>query len=125
MRPSRTTADTAGSRYVALQRLARTRGRATAELLQLYVLETFLRRLVRSTHAQSFVLKDGVLMAAFDMRRATRDVDLLALRTDNELAGIAELMRQIASVDVDDGARAAGNSRTGGPGLCAGAVRAR
>ena len=40
--------DLAGSRYLALQRLARVERRATAELLQLYVLESFLRRIVRS-----------------------------------------------------------------------------
>jgi hypothetical protein len=36
-----THADVAGSCYLALQRLARARKRATAELLQLYVLEGF------------------------------------------------------------------------------------
>jgi hypothetical protein len=67
-----THADIAGSRYLALQRLARAQKRTTAELLQLYVLESFLRRLVRSRHDHTLVLKGGMLLAAFDLRRATR-----------------------------------------------------
>lgn len=51
MKPKPTHADLAGARYLALQRLARAQKRATAELLQLYVLESFLRRLIRSPNA--------------------------------------------------------------------------
>lgn len=103
MKPKPTHADLAGSRYLALQRLARTQKRATAEVLQLYVLESFLRRLVRSQHDERLVLKGGMLLAAFDLRRATRDVDLLALRTDNDPAVVERLILEIASVDIDDG----------------------
>ncbi len=103
MTPKPTHADLAGSRYLALQSLARAQKRATAELLQLYVLESFLRRLVRSQHAERLVLKGGLLLAAFDLRRATRDVDLLALRTDNNPAVVERLVVEIASVDVEDG----------------------
>ncbi len=103
MKPKPTHADLAGSRHLALQRLARAQKRATAELLQLYVLEGFLRRLTRSRHDERLVLKGGLLLAAFDLRRATRDVDLLALRTDNDPAFVEQLVIEIASVDVDDG----------------------
>lgn len=103
MKPKPTHADLAGSRYLALQRLARAQKRATAELLQLYVLESFLRRLIRSRHDERLVLKGGLLLAAFDLRRATRDVDLLALRSDNDPAFVERLVVEIASVDVDDG----------------------
>ena len=57
MKPKPTHADLAGSRYLALQRLARAQKRTTAELIQLYVMESFLRRLVRSRHDDSLVLK--------------------------------------------------------------------
>ncbi len=66
-------------------------------------MESFLRRLVRSPHEERFVLKGGVLMAAFDLRRATRDVDLLALRIDDDLVLAERLIVEIASVEVDDG----------------------
>jgi len=103
VKPKPTHADLAGARYLALQRLARAQKRSTAELLQLYVLESFLRRLIRSPHDERLVLKGGLLMAAFDLRRATRDVDLLALQADNDPAFVERLIIDIASVDVDDG----------------------
>ena len=95
--------DLAGSRYLALQRLARAEKRPTAELLQLYVLESFLRRLVRSRHDRALVLKGGMLLAAFDLRRATRDVDVLALKTDNDPAAVQRLIVDVTSVEADDG----------------------
>ena len=103
MKSKPTHADLAGSRYLALQRLARAQKRPTAELLQLYVLESFLRRLVRSRHDQSLVLKGGMLLAAFDLRRATRDVDVLALRIDNDPAAVQHLIVDVTSVEGDDG----------------------
>ena len=110
-----THADLAGSRYLALQRLARAQKRATAEILQLYVLESFLRRLIRSQHDERLVLKGGLLLAAFDLRRATRDVDLLALQTDNDPAVVEHLVVEIASVDVADGVVFLLDTITAGP----------
>lgn len=103
MKSKPTHADLAGSRYLALQRLARAEKRPTAELLQLYVLESFLRRLVRSRHDRALVLKGGMLLAAFDLRRATRDVDVLALKTDNDPAAVQRLIVDVTSVEADDG----------------------
>ena len=75
-RPTRTTS--AGRAYLALRRLASEQGRTTAELLQMYALEAFLARTPASPHAHRFTLKGGLLLAAFDVRRPTRDVDLSA-----------------------------------------------
>lgn len=99
----RTEKDTAVARYRALQRLARTQQRPTAELLQLYVLEGFLRRVAGSAFRDRFVLKGGVLMAAFGLRRPTRDLDFLALRVDNEPAVVEQRIVEVASTRVDDG----------------------
>ncbi|MCK6574191.1 nucleotidyl transferase AbiEii/AbiGii toxin family protein [Myxococcota bacterium] len=103
MTPKPTHADVGGARYLALQRLARAQKRPTAELLQLYVLESFLRRLVRSRHDERLVLKGGLLLAAFELRLATRDVDLLALHTDNDPQAVERLVVEVASVEVEDG----------------------
>jgi hypothetical protein len=103
VKPKPTHADLPGTTYLALQRLARSQKRATAELLQLYVLEGFLRRIVRSRHDERLVLKGGLLLAAFDLRRATRDVDLLALRTDNDPEIVGRLVVDVASVEIEDG----------------------
>jgi hypothetical protein len=51
-----------------LRTLARENHRPVDELLQLYVLEAFLARLTNSRFTEQFVLKGGVLLAAFDER---------------------------------------------------------
>ena len=100
----RPTHDTvAGSRYLALRKLARSLGHPTAELLQIHAIEGFLARLTRSPHRDRLVLKGGMLLAAFGLRRPTRDIDLLALRTDNDEEAIRNLVRDVAAVEIDDG----------------------
>ena len=85
----------AGKRYLDLQREARRAGRPTDELIQLYALECFLDRLVHSNFAENFVLKGGVLLAALDARRPTRDIDLSARALDNDAAATLEVIRKI------------------------------
>lgn len=67
---------TAGRVFNDLLNLARRTGRGTDELLLAYSLERFLYRVgaVARTH---FVLKGGMLLALFEARRPTRDIDLL------------------------------------------------
>lgn len=100
-RPTRDTL--AGRAYLDLQNLARRSGRPTDELHQLYALEGFLDRLTRSTHADRFVLKGGVLLAAFESRRPTRDIDLSASAMANDAAEVREVVAQVLAVEVDDG----------------------
>jgi hypothetical protein len=100
-RADRTT--TAGARYLDLQREARRSGRPTDELIQLYALECFLDRVTRSEFAEKLVLKGGVLLAALDARRPTRDVDLAASALRNTAAAILAVMREIAGLSLDDG----------------------
>jgi hypothetical protein len=94
---------TAGKRYLDLQREARRTGRPTDELIQLYALECFLDRLVHSNFADNFVLKGGVLLAALDARRPTRDIDLSARALDNDAAATLEVVRKISAITLDDG----------------------
>jgi predicted nucleotidyltransferase component of viral defense system len=83
--------------------MARRRGRPTQELLLTYVLERFLFRLSRSGYRDQLVLKGGMLIAVLGNRRATGDVDLLALAIDNDVATIADVVRTVLSVSVEDG----------------------
>lgn len=92
----------AGAAYVDLQAQARRTGRPTQELLQLYVLEGFLARLAESELRESFVLKGGVLLAAFDTRRATRDVDLAGIDLANDTITILALVRRVLEVQTGD-----------------------
>lgn len=100
-RPTRATA--AGRAYLDLQNLARRSRRPTDELLQIYALEGFLARLAVSDYAGRLVLKGGVLLAAFDTRRPTRDIDLQGQRIPNNEAFLREVVVSIAAVDLDDG----------------------
>jgi hypothetical protein len=92
----------AGRRYLELQRKARQTGRPTDELIQLYALEGFLDRLARAAHADQFVLKGGVLLAALDARRPTRDIDLAAQALENGVAHVLGPIREIAAIEIDD-----------------------
>lgn len=89
--------------FRSIQRLARETGGDVQELLTLYVLERFLARLASSPFRDDFVLKGGVLLAAFDLRRPTRDIDLQATRISNEEEEVLERVREIASRTGDDG----------------------
>jgi predicted nucleotidyltransferase component of viral defense system len=94
---------TAGRAYLDLQHMARRRGRPTQELLLTYVLERFLFRLSRSVYRDRLVLKGGMLLAVLGSRRPTGDVDLLARGINNDVAAIADVVRTVLSVTVDDG----------------------
>jgi hypothetical protein len=86
-----------------LQNLARREHRPTDELHQIYALEGFLARLVTSAHADKLVLKGGVLLAAYDTRRPTRDIDLQGRYISNDLGEVLAIVRDIAAITLDDG----------------------
>lgn len=94
-----------GDAYLDLQSAARRTKRPTQELLQLYALEGFLARLAISDVRGSFVLKGGVLLAAFDSRRPTKDVDLAGIDVANDAGTVLGLVRRVMAVDLpaDDG----------------------
>lgn len=100
-RPTRAT--TAGRAYLDLRKLARDQGRDTGELLHLYTLEGFLSRLTISDFADRLILKGGVLLAAFDIRRPTRDIDIAAIQLDGDTDHVLRIVRTIAAIDADDG----------------------
>ena len=92
---------------MALQREAKTAGRTTAEYLRLYTLEGFLLRLAHSPHRNRFILKGGVLLAAYGLRRPTTDIDGAALQTSNGAEDIRQFVTAVASTalpaELDDG----------------------
>jgi Nucleotidyl transferase AbiEii toxin, Type IV TA system len=102
-----TKATVGGRAFLALQRQARAAGRTTAEYLRLYALEGFLLRLAHSSHRNSLVLKGGMLLAAYELRRPTADVDLAALQTSNEVDEVRQLITEVAATvlpaELDDG----------------------
>jgi len=81
-RPTR--ASEAGRAYLDLQNRASAERRGTQELLTLYVVERWLARLSASSHAHKFAIKGGMLLAAYDARRPTADLDALARSVAND-----------------------------------------
>src|SRR5487761_311935 len=99
-RPTRATA--AGQAYLDLQHRARAEGRGTQEFLTLYVVERWLARLAASPYAEQFVVKGGMLLAAFAARRPTADLDALARWIANDEAAILSRVTEIALHPLDD-----------------------
>lgn len=70
---------------------------------QIYALEGFLARLVESPYADRLILKGGVLLAALDVRRPTRDVDFQGRHVSNDVDQMLAMVEVIASTPLDDG----------------------
>lgn len=93
----------AGDATIALRRLARHAGGDVQELMTLYALEGLLARIAISDYRDDFVLKGGVLLAAFAARRPTKDIDLQATRLTDDPDEVSERVRAIAGLAFADG----------------------
>lgn len=93
----------AGDATIALRKLARQTGGDVQELMTLYALEGLLARIAISEYRDDFVLKGGVLLAAFAARRPTKDIDLQATRLTDDPDEVAERVRAIARLELADG----------------------
>lgn len=95
--------------YKRLQSAARSLGAKTGkkppteEYLIRHALESFLDRMTRTPHADDFVLKGGILLAAYGARRPTRDADAEAVNTSLTTDHLTEVVRDVAALEVDDG----------------------
>jgi hypothetical protein len=98
-----TAASEAGRAYLDLQNRAKAERRGTQEFLTLYVVERWLARLSASPHADKFVIKGGMLLAAYDARRPTADLDALARSIANDQNSIVSLVSEIARLPLNDG----------------------
>ncbi|QTX03690.1 nucleotidyl transferase AbiEii/AbiGii toxin family protein [Agromyces archimandritae] len=94
--------DSAGRAFNDLRNLAKQRGREPMEYFTVYALEGFLARLTSSPFAPDFVLKGGVLMAAFASRRPTRDIDLAARGLSNDIADVEARVRKTIEIERED-----------------------
>lgn len=89
--------------YLDLQRRARAEGVNTDQLLIRYVLERFLYRVTQTAWQERLILKGGMLLAAFDVRRSTQDVDMAASALEGDATEVASWLHDVAAVEVDDG----------------------
>lgn len=89
--------------YLALRRRARDERRGTQELFEFYLLERFLYRLSVSQYRDRFVLKGSLLLTVLGVRRPTRDADVLARNIAGDDETLLALVKEVASMPVDDG----------------------
>lgn len=76
---------------------------ATGELVTRHALESFLDRLQQTPHGKNFVLKGGILLAAYGVRRPTKDVDSAAISASVTAAHIEQVVGDVAAVPAPDG----------------------
>jgi hypothetical protein len=89
--------------YLDLQNLARAQGRNTQQLFELYIHERFLARLAESRFSEMLVLKGGMLLAVLEVRRPTRDADMLARGLANDEENLRAVVGEIAAISMADG----------------------
>ncbi len=78
-------------------------GAPTQEYLIRHTLESFLDRLTRTGHAEDFVLKGGILLAAYGVRRPTKDADANAVGAEVTAEHLIAVVHDIAAVETADG----------------------
>lgn len=92
--------EAAAAAFKALQVKARAEhGGNTQPLLVVYAVESFLRRLAISDYADRMVLKGGMLMAANNIRRMTRDADLATHGILNGEQQVREAVARISALE--------------------------
>lgn len=101
--------DPAAAVFRKLQKAAQEAGEVegrkipTEEYLVRHALESFLARLIQTPHGQDFVLKGGILLAAYGIRRPTKDVDAEAVATDLTTENLTRIVKDVAAVQAADG----------------------
>jgi hypothetical protein len=75
----------------------------TEEYLIRHALESFLDRLNRTLHARDFVLKGGVLLGAYGVRRPTKDADSNLVGAELSPEYLVAVVRDAVAVESDDG----------------------
>ena len=98
------TSDLEKSFKAKLRAIAKEKNRDPADLWQNLTLERFLVRLAHSKHREHFVLKGGILLSKYiEIGRETTDLDFLARKLNNELAGLKDVFEEIAGINLKDG----------------------
>lgn len=98
------TSDLEKSFKAKLRAIAKEKHRDPADLWQNLMLERFLVRLAHSKYREHFVLKGGILLSKYiEIGRETTDLDFLAQKLSNEVAGLKGIFEEIAKIDLKDG----------------------
>lgn len=73
------------------------------ELLQYFAMDRFLYRWSKSHHAKRIVLKGALMLRVWEATefRSTKDIDMLANNTSNDLDAITQIVKDVIAVDVE------------------------
>lgn len=76
--------------------------RSFNELLQYFAMDRFLYRWSKSPHAKRMVLKGALMLRVWEANefRSTKDIDMLANNTSNDLDTMMQLVKDVTTVDV-------------------------
>lgn len=88
-----------------VRHLAKEHGLKPQEVLQMYLFEHLLMRLAKSSYADKFVLKGGLLISSMTgiYQRTTMDMDATVVGMDMDEETVANALREICATDVGDG----------------------
>ena len=88
-----------------MRHLSNEYGLKPQEVLQMYLFEHLLMRLAKSSYADKFVLKGGLLISSMTgiYQRTTMDMDATVVGMDMDEETIANALREICATDVGDG----------------------
>ena len=89
----------------AIRNIAREKNLHAQEILQFFFFERLLDRLSQSDYRKNFILKGGLLISSMIgvSERTTMDMDTTVQGISMESANIERVMREIISIDVNDG----------------------
>jgi predicted nucleotidyltransferase component of viral defense system len=84
---------------------AKIKGISAQVVLQNYMFERFLERLSISKHKDHFILKGGLLIAAFVgiENRSTMDLDITLKNYPLNITTLTKAIKSIVTIDIDDG----------------------
>lgn len=85
--------------------MAAKRNLRAQEVLQMFLFERILERLAKSKYKKNFILKGGLLISSMIgiSERTTMDMDTTVRGIQMEEDDIVRIVKEILTVDVDDG----------------------
>ena len=88
-----------------IRSMAAKRNLRAQEVLQMFLFERILERLAKSKYKKNFILKGGLLISSMIgiSERTTMDMDTTVRGIQMEEDDIVRIVKEILTVDVDDG----------------------
>lgn len=76
---------------------------STDDYLTRHALESFLARLLNSRYSDMFILKGGLAVSVYNVRRPTKDIDSVVVDAPLNAEHLRTVVEDIARAEADDG----------------------